>query len=97
MARPLVALCYVRVFLPPGVKGIWSPCLMAHLLEVVCNASLLTSMELVCLGQAHIVKMLLSPYMFATLLLGRQLRYIAVLCGFQCIDSLWKSASFTCC
>ena len=28
-------------------------------------------------GQAHIVKMLLSPYMFASLLLGRQLRYIA--------------------
>ena len=42
----------VLVFLPPGVKGIWSPCLMAHLLEEGCNACLLTSMVLVCLGSS---------------------------------------------
>ena len=48
MARTLVALCYVRVFLPPGVKGSWFP-LMAHLPEVACNACLFPSMELACL------------------------------------------------
>ena len=45
-------------------------------------------------GQAHIVKMLLSPHMFASLLLGRQLRYIAGPLWFQCKDSLSKSGIF---
>ena len=75
--------CAVRVFLPPGVKDSWSPCLMAHLREVACNACLLISMERAW-GQTHI-KMLLSPYMFATLLLGNTLLSFL---GFQCMDTV---------
>ena len=71
MAIPLVALWYRQGVPPPGVQGIWLSCLLGHSLEEGCNACLLTSMELVCLGSgAFLFKMLLRLYMLATHCLG---------------------------
>ena len=54
-----------------GVQGIWLSCLMGHSFEEGCNACLLTSMELVCLGSGTFLsKMLPRLYMLATHCLG---------------------------
>ena len=81
-----------------GWKVLWSPCLMAHLLEEGCNACLLTSMELVCLGSGtYCLRCFWAPTCLQRYCLGDSFATLLVLCGFQCMDSLWKSASFTCC
>ena len=84
-----------------GVKGIWSPCLMAYLLEEGCNVlSAYQSLELECLDRyRHILlRRLLAPtdwhvlFVFASLLLGRQLLCIAGLqwaARYRAIMEVW--------